>query len=242
MMRQRDAPTASRTAISFGARGAAGEEHVGEVKAGDEQDRARHSHEKRCDEGDVLVLFGCGADAEARGRVDLQLALAFGVRRLNRGQTLREKRQASLGHFHGRAGTQPGHEVEGVIFRILEVVHAFVVGESGADAGVHAERQPDVGRDQSADPAKAFRRDADDGERLPIHVERAADELGAAAHFLPIGVARDCHLEVGIGARFLGVIEAAERRFYSHHGEEILRGEEDEAASHAFVAPDARRG
>ena len=54
--------------------GAAGEEHVGEIEAGDEQDAARHAEQRGGERKAVAVTAGRRADAVAGRRLDLQFA------------------------------------------------------------------------------------------------------------------------------------------------------------------------
>ena len=89
----------------FGARRAASEQHVGEIQTRDEQDRARHRHQQSADERDRAVVFRCGAEAETRWLLHLQFARAFGIRRLNGGEPLRQNRQTRFRRVDCQAGT-----------------------------------------------------------------------------------------------------------------------------------------
>ncbi len=88
-IRQRDAPRARRSAISFDARGAAGQQHVGEIQTSDEQNGAGHAHQQRADQRDRAVVFGRRAQAESRRLLNLHFARKLGIGRLNGIESLR---------------------------------------------------------------------------------------------------------------------------------------------------------
>ena len=77
------------------ARGAAGEQHVGQIQARDEQDRAGHAHEQRRDQGDGAVVLRPRAEAESRRLLDLQFARELGIRRLHGVEALAQHRQTA---------------------------------------------------------------------------------------------------------------------------------------------------
>src|SRR5437899_1568085 len=104
---------------------------------------------------------------------------------------------------------------------------------------MHAERQPNVGRDQCTDAAKSIRRHADDGVRRAVNLQSAPDKICAAAHSFPKCETRYYHRRFRVRLRFFGIIKTTEHRSHAHEREEILRSQKRETAFHAFIATDA---
>ena len=118
-------------------------------------------------------------------------------------------------------------------------MHRFGIAERRAKLRAHSERHPNVGRDQCTRAAESIGRDPDDGVWLAIHLQRAADKIGAAAHSFPKSVARDDDRNVRVRFALLGVIKPASKRFRSRHVKKVFRGQEGKAAPHFVIAPDA---
>ena len=85
-----------------------------------------------------------------------------------------------------------------------------------------AERQPYIGCDQGADPAKSIRRDTDHGVRLSINLEIAPHEVITAAHAFPKCITGDHYRYVSVRPAFLGGIKAATHWRQADEGEEIF--------------------
>src|SRR5205809_7219201 len=118
----------------------------------------------------------------------------------------------------------------------------FGIAKGRPELRTHADRHPDIGRDQGVRAAESVRRDADDGVRLSVDVKRAADKIVAAAVALPKTVACHDHSRVRIRFTFLGVIKPAAKRLHAHHWEIILRSQKLEAAQHFVIAYKTRDG
>ena len=86
--------------------GTAGEQHVGEVQARDDQNGTGHRHEQRPDQRDRAVVLRRRANAKPRRVLDLHLACSIGVGRLNGGETLSQDRQARFRRVDVEAGLQ----------------------------------------------------------------------------------------------------------------------------------------
>src|ERR1700730_15465308 len=121
------------------------------------------------------------------------------------------------------------------MFRLDQILEISRIAEGGAHLRINAERQPDVGCDEGADAAETFRAYPDDGERLAVYMDRAADKIRPPAHSFPEAMAHDNDGNVRVRPAFLGVVEAAERRLNTHEREKVLGGEKREAAPHPFV-------
>ena len=107
---------------------------------------------------------------------------------------------------------------------------------------VNAQGQPEIGREQGVPAGKAIRRHADQGVGLPIHRQWFPDQIGSAAEFFPIWIARHHDRDVGVGSALGLVVKPSQDRFHAHQGKEIRRGEKNEAAPHPFVASDSGQG
>src|SRR5438874_2543708 len=107
---------------------------------------------------------------------------------------------------------------------------------------MNAERQPYIGCDKGAEPAKSIRRDTDHGVRLSINLEIAPHEVITAAHPFPKCVTGDHHRHVSVRPAFLGGIKAATHRLHAHEREEIFRSQKGEASPHLVIATDPSDG
>src|SRR4029450_7175122 len=161
----------------LGARSAAGEQHVPQIQAGDEQDCPSHSHQQRADERDRSVVIWGRANAESRRFVNLQVSRAFCIGRLYGVESLSERRETRLCGVDRETRFQAGGDIERVVSWLRQIVQSFGVGEPGAEARMNPERQPDIGRDERAHPAKSIWSDADYRVRLAIDLEIAPDKI-----------------------------------------------------------------
>ena len=163
--RQRDAPTARRTAISFLPAHGAGQQKVGEIGAGDHQHQADggQDHRAHAQHGTApfrIVHEGCG--------VHQKRSLAAGVLAIHTGGDYRE---VGAGGGKGDAGLQAAGHFEPAHVGVGEVIPALV------PLLVYGERRPDV-RADDARAAEAFGRDTHDGVAAAIEHDGLAEDLG----------------------------------------------------------------
>ena len=83
------------------AAGAAREEHVGEIEAGDEEHAAGHAEEADGDRHGAVAAARLAADVGARGRFGVQVARARRAVRLEGGEALGQRRQTRAGARRG---------------------------------------------------------------------------------------------------------------------------------------------
>lgn len=126
---------------------------------------------------------------------------------------MRDSGQARLGAFDGDTAAHSGDNIECVVLRGREVFARGTVRKCRSDLCVQSERYPKFRRHQRTNAAKTFRRDSDDGIRLPIHAHAAPDKVRAASHALPKSVTRDHHWNICVRPAFLLCIETAEGGF-----------------------------
>ena len=118
-------------------------------------------------------------------------------------------------------------------------MHRLGIAESGSELRTNADRHPDIGGDQDVGATKSVRSNTDDGVRLAVDLESAANKIASAAHAFPETVADDDDRNVGIGFAFLGTIKPSSKRLGPHEREVIFRSEEGKAPSHLVIASDA---
>src|SRR5947207_274761 len=138
--------------------------------------------------------------------------------------------------------SQTRGEIERVIFWLRQIMQSFGVGERRAEMRMDAERQPYIGCDQGAHPAKTIRRDTDHAVRLSINLEIAPNEVTAAAHPFPKCMTGDHDRQVSVRSAFVCSIKPATQRLHAHEGEEIFRSQKGEASPHLMIAADSGNG
>src|SRR5262252_850067 len=220
--------------------GAAGEQHVGQIQAGDDQDRPGHAHEQRPDERDGAVVHWRRAHAEPRRLLDLYFTRALSVGRLNSRKTLSHHRQARLGHLDFEPGLQTRGDIELVIFRLRQIVQSLGIAKHRTKLRVNAEWQPDIWRDHRAHAAESVWRDADHRVGLPVDLKLAPDKILSSTHPFPERVARYNHWYVRVRPAFLCIIKTAADRAHAHEREKIFRRQERETPPHILILTDPR--
>src|SRR4029453_12108728 len=159
---------------------------------------------------------------ESRRFVNLQVSRAFCIGRLNGVESLSERRQTRLCGVDRETRFQAGGDIERVVSWLRQIVQSFGVGERGAEVRVDAERQPDIGCDERAHPAKSIWSDADYGVRLAIDLEIAPDKIRATAHPLPKRITGHNHRHVRVRAAFVAAVKPAAQWLHAHEREKIL--------------------
>src|SRR5439155_8175862 len=93
---------------------------------------------------------------------------------------------------------------------------------AGEHAGLHAQREPEVGLLPAGFADESWRRDADDGERRVAHREGLAQHVESAAEAtLPVAVTHDGARR--LGAVFVGCEDPANRRANAENLKEAAR-------------------
>jgi hypothetical protein len=163
----------------------AGEEHVRDVRAGDQQHQRGHDDEghKRCHE--ALAELG----EATRERREHDAGVAPG-----------EAGETGIEGSHGRGGLvgrHPSHDVEPKDLRLRQP-RPGEVGTVRAEAlrvvesGLQRERHPDVHGCLQPDAGEVARADADEGEGRAVDRQPAADDIRRPAEApLPVGMAED---------------------------------------------------
>src|SRR5262252_2392004 len=206
--------------------GAAGEQHVGQIQAGYDQDRPGHAHEQRPDERDGAVVRWRRAHAEPRRLLDLYFTRTLSVGWLNSRKTLSHLRQARLGHLDFESGLQTRGDIERVIFRLRQILESLGIAKHRTKLRVNAEWQPDIWRD------------ADHRVGLPVDLKLAPNKIPSSTHPFPERVARYNHWHVRVRSAFLCIIKTADDRAHTHEREKIFRRQERETPPHILILTD----
>ena len=196
-------------------RGGARQQKIGDIRAGDEQhaaDRAEERVEHRLHVAHAVILDRHHEDAPAFVGIGILLR-ELGGEHFELRLRLRDR--------HARL--EPAHDID--VMPATRVVRRFI--------RLECHRHPDI---DFARQAKAGRRDADDGVRLAIELNRAADDIARAAeNALPKRIAQDD--DVVLARRiFFRQQHPAEDRLHSVNIE-VMRGgfHADEALRFAFA-------
>ena len=203
-----------------GARGAAREQQVRDVRAGD------HEHERRDAEEERERRLRLARDARLPVRARLErdrlalearerlVAHPLLQRRFDVGDDLavrRRHRRARLLDRHARL--QPCEEVRPVgapVVEPLERLREAAHRDRREDDRPHAERRS----------VEAARRDADDRHRLPVHCQPLIEDVRVAAEPPePVRVAQHDHVRLARRLVVVGAEQPAERRLQREHVE-----------------------
>ena len=187
--------------------GGAGELEIGQVGAGDQQHKSREAEQHPRDLAAFLVHDGLVQRqrlvAEA-GVVLWEILFLDGGQRTEFGADL----------LRGDAGFQAAGE------------RKRPVGAAAALVGGEGERTPESGVAPEETVFKRERHDTDDGVRVAVDAEHAADDRGiAAVAFLPETVGQQ-HDLILAGLRLLGGERAADLRLHAEGVEHVCVGED----------------
>ena len=198
--------------------GRAGEQEIGDVGAGDEQDQRNDGHEdlQRLREfaPQRREAVGHGGERDVRPGQLVEISLA----EVRIGEAARDLLQKQVdvggGPLHGDAGFETAHEVE----RLGEV--GFVGVPAGRDGFGHGHGNPDV-RSLADFGAEELRRgDADDIKDGGAKLEFAIENVGVAGEGLvPVGVADNDDRMIALGGVVCVGERATELCLNAQHGE-----------------------
>ena len=158
----------------FASRGAAREQHIGQVQTRDEQHHPRHSSEERTDSRHEPCFRRIGDGIEAKqwcrhkGLIllfDWKCRLQVCCKNFERrGRGLRRDSRLEPADEHQIVNTTISERIG---LRASQIVRDIVL---------HSEGQPDFRRKHAGYAGESFRHDADDGKRAAIDQERLAQQ------------------------------------------------------------------
>ena len=220
-------------------RRAAGQHHVGEVQARDDEDDHRHPDQHGEHSAHVAIVLRARGDRRARQLLHReQLVLVLGrVGALELGGQLPERRRRRLGR---QARFQAAHQDERLAAPVRHRRRGRVVAhEIVFDELVRADWHPDLGGCQGGRSSEAARRDPDDRERAAVDADRPAQETDVAAVTLPVRVADDGDSGSASGALLLFGERAAGQQVNAERGEVVPSHRRAERAARGVGLPDA---
>ena len=207
----------------------AGDQQVGDVGAGDEQDEPDHAHQHEQGRGEVVAQAGeaCRCRFDEQSPLHELLARVGGPVLRGRQRLLvltdlrEEPLQRRLGGVDRVARLQPGEDLDPPGAPIVHV-HPRPVRRHHV---LHQDRDADLRRLRRIDAGESCRGDTDHGHRVVVDPDRLADDRRIACEPAdPVVVAQDDD-RVAHGDLIVlpGVEHAAERRLHAEQREVVAR-------------------
>ncbi len=221
-MRPRPAPMAARIANSRPRGRPPREQHVGDVRAGDEEHRADHGHQH---EQGFLEQAARGGETARPGQQRDRDALALpGPGTIAPFGFVLRPREVRQARFERRNGGARRHATDDANPPVMPRVPGS--RRHPADLRVHRQRQVEAGRDGGVGPVEAAPRDADDRQRVAAHPDRPPDDRGITPEPGLPGVVAEHDERRGAQLAIVGGIEEPTRlRGHAEDREVVARDE-----------------